>query len=144
MNHNIKVVKLQISRKKYQLIEAKNKEEVNLVEELNRDFYRFEKSEQRLSSRSISHDRLIDDYKYELPSNDANPMGKLLIEDRKKALYKAFDFLDKVSKNILLLYLIDNLTFEQISIKFNIPESTVRYKYKQAIKKMQVLLKDYQ
>ena len=61
MNHNVKVVKLQISRKQYQLIEAKNEEEVNLVADLNRDFYRFQKSEQRLKSRSISHDRLIDD-----------------------------------------------------------------------------------
>ena len=102
MNNNVKVVKLQISRRKYQLIEAKNEDEVKLVDELNRDFYRFEKSEQRLRNRSVSPDRLIAEYNYELPSFENSPLEKILIEDRDKALYKALESLDKVSKNILL------------------------------------------
>lgn len=143
MINNAKVVKLQISRKKYQLVKVMNEEEGKLVDELNRDFYRFEKSEQRLRSRSVSHDRLIVEYNYELPSSENSPLEKMLIEDRNRALYQALDSLDKVSKNILLFYTIDNLTFDQISMKIQIPESTVRYKYKVAIKKMQELLKDY-
>lgn len=143
MNKNVTVVKLQITRRKYQLIEAKTKEEVNLIEELNRDFYRFEKSEQRLKSRSISHDRLIEDYEYELPSNDLNPMEKLLIEDRKKAIYSAIDTLGEIEKKIFILHTIDELSFNAIASIVNLSKTAVIKKYNIAKDKLQLLLAEY-
>ena len=143
MNKNVKVVKLQISRRKYQLIEAQTEEEVNLIEELNRDFYRFEKSEQRLKSRSISHDRLIEDYEYELASNDLNPMEKLLIEDRKKAIYSALDTLGEIEKKIFILHTIDELSFSAIASIVNLSKTAVIKKYNVAKDKLQLLLAEY-
>lgn len=143
MNKNVTVVKLQISRKKYQLIEAKNQEEVNLVEELNRDFYRFEKSEQRLRSRAISHDRLMAEYEYELPSSDINPLEKLLIEDRNKALYEAINSLGEMEKRIFILRANDELAFSAIASIVNLSKTAVIKKYNAAKEKLQNLLAEY-
>ena len=143
MKNNLKVVNLQISRNKFQTIDVQTEEEFKLIEELNRDFYKFEKSEQRLHVRSISQEKLFEDYNFEIPSPDNDPMEILLIQDRNKALCVAIESLSEVLKNIFMLHTLENLTFEQISIKLQMPESTVRYKYKAAIKEMQELLKDY-
>ena len=143
MNNNIKVVKLQISRKQYQLIEAKNEEEVNLVEDLNRDFYRFQKSEQRLKSRSISHDRLFDDYEYELPSSDINPIEKLLIEDRNKSIYNAINSLSEIEKKIFILRANDELAFSAIASIVNLSKTAVIKKYNGAKAKLQIILAEY-
>lgn len=143
MSKNVTVVKLQISRKKYQLIETKNEEEVNLVEELNRDFYRFEKSEQRLRSRTISNDRLMVDYEYELPSSDINPLEKLLIEDRNKALYNAINSLSEMEKRIFILRANDELAFSAIASIVNLSKTAVIKKYNAAKEKLQNLLAEY-
>ena len=143
MTNNVKVVKLQISRRKYQLIEAKNEEEVKLVEEMNRDFYRFQKSEQRLKSRSISHDRLIDYYEYELPSSDINPMEKLFIEDRNKAIHNAINSLSEIEKKIFILRGNDDLSFSAIASIVNLSKTAVIKKYNGAKEKLQTILAEY-
>lgn len=143
MNNNVKVVKLQISRKQYQLIETKNEEEFSLVADLNRDFYRFQKSEQRIKSRSISHDRLFADYQYELASSDINPMEKLLIEDRNKAIYNAINSLNEIEKKIFMLRANDELAFSAIASIVNLSKTAVIKKYNAAKEKLQNLLTEY-
>lgn len=136
-------IKLQISRKKYQTIEVYDDEEVKLVEELNRDFYRFEKSEQRSRARTISCDKLYDEYNYELPSIENDPFEKCLMEDKKEALYKAIDSLNEIEKRVFLLHVQEGLSFNKIASRVCLSKTGVIKKYNQVILKLQNLLKEY-
>ena len=143
MNKDLKIVKLQVSRKNYELIEVKDDNELKLIEDLNRDFYRFEKSQERLRKKTMSCDKLLTDYKYEIPSSEYDPFEKLVIINRNKALYDAINSLGEIEKKIFILRTRDELSFNSIANSINLSKTAVIKKYNTIILKLHDLLKDY-
>ncbi len=143
MKKDTKIVKLQVSRKNYEFIEVKDDNELKLIEELNRDFYRFEKSQERLRRKSVSCDNLLEDYKYEIPSIENDPFEKVVIVKRNKALYDAINSLEEIEKKIFILRASDEMSFNSIANSVNLSKTAVIKKYNAIILKLHYLLKDY-
>ena len=136
----MKKTKLQITKNKFQIIETTNQKEENLIKELNKDFYRFEKKLQREKGKKVS----IDKYNYEFLLDTKDPLEELLTIDKREKIRKAIDELDELDKYIFLLKVERKLSFDKISKIVKLSKTAVIKRYASSILKLRELLSEYQ
>lgn len=135
-------------KKKYQLtrnscieIEVDSQYDEQVVDDLNREFERFEKSEQRYQKRIVLKDE------NELANNEISILEKLIIEEEKlefnKKLYAAINSLTDKQKDVIYLYFFEKKTLREIAKIRNVNYSVIQKQYANAIIKIQIKLNIY-
>ena len=93
--------------------------------------------------KSISLDKLYEDYEYEIPDpSQESPLDNLIKREREEALKRELSLLDEESQKLLNLFN-DGLSDDEIGKAMGLKRSTVQYKKSQLIKLLQEKLKNF-
>ena len=72
----------------------------------------------------------------------ANPEERLLQKERQKIILNAIESLNKKHREVVILYEIQNISYENIAKKLNCPVGTVKSRIYNAKKELSYILKD--
>lgn len=121
-----KKVIYKITRHEFEIIEVTTPEEEKLIEELNKEFERVEKAEQRYRARFLSLDELYETQGFEpadsSPSDDEDEEEK---ERFHAKLHAAINTLSKRQKQIIVMHYFQDKSQVEIAKELHITESTV-------------------
>lgn len=134
--------------KKYTYVECETTEEVELVEELNKDMEAFVKSEQRLRERTVSINHVSnkngEEVTLELPDNSSDDVLTSLIKrERLKAIYDALEQVTPRQKEIFLMVLVEDMSYSEIGRKLSISKMTVCESYNSCVEKIKEICKNF-
>lgn len=79
-------------------------------------------------------------FEYTFPSNDANPEENLIYQQRKQALLNAMQKLSPLYREMIEMRYFDDLSYEQIAEKINLPLGTVKIRLYRAKNILKTLL----
>lgn len=121
-----KKVIYKITRHEFEIIEVTTPEEEKLIEELNKEFERVEKAEQRYRARFLSLDELYETQGFEpadsSPSDDEDEEEK---ERFHAKLHAAINTLSERQKQIIVMHYFQDKSQVEIANELHITESTV-------------------
>ncbi|MBR3806317.1 MAG: hypothetical protein IKJ13_05735 [Clostridia bacterium] len=127
-----------ITRYKMITVEVETIEEEKIVEELNRDTDRFEKSEETFQNRVVSLDKLFEESGFEPVYDEATPeeiyIQKELQKGRRKRILRAMDKLTEKQKTVIYKTYWEDKTLREIADELGVAHITV-YKILEAAKK---------
>ena len=134
--------------KKYTYVECETTEEVELVEELNKDMEAFVKSEQRLRERTVSINHVSnkngEEVTLELPDNSSDDaLTSLIKRERLKAIYDALEQVTPRQKEIFLMVLVEDMSYSEIGRKLSISKMTVCESYNSCVDKIKEICKNF-
>ncbi len=134
--------------KKYTYVECETTEEVELVEELNKDMEAFVKSEQRLRERTVSINHVSnkngEEVTLELPDNSSDDaLTSLIKRERLKAIYDALEQVTPRQKEIFLMVLVEDMSYSEIGRKLSISKMTVCESYNSCVEKIKEICKNF-
>lgn len=134
--------------KKYTYVECETTEEVELVEELNKDMEAFVKSEQRLRERTVSINHVSnkngEEVTLELPDNGSDDaLTSLIKRERLKAIYDALEQVTPRQKEIFLMVLVEDMSYSEIGRKLSISKMTVCESYNSCLDKIKEICKNF-
>lgn len=121
-----KKVIYKITRHEFEIIEVTTPEEEKLIEELNKEFERVEKAEQRYRARFLSLDELYETQGFE-PA-DSSPSDNEDEEEQERfhvKLHAAINTLSKRQKQIIVMHYFQDKSQVEIAKELHITESTV-------------------
>lgn len=134
--------------KKYTYVECETIEEVETVEELNKDMEAFVKSEQRLRERTVSINHVAnkngEEVTLELPDNSSDDaLTSLIKRERLKAIYDALEQVTPRQKEIFLMVLVEDMSYSEIGRKLSISKMTVCESYNSCVEKIKEICKNF-
>lgn len=121
-----KKVIYKITRHEFEIIEVTTPEEEKLIEELNKEFERVEKAEQRYRARFLSLDELYETQGFE-PA-DSSPPDDEDEEEQERfhvKLHAAINTLSERQKQIIVMHYFQDKSQVEIAKELHITESTV-------------------
>ena len=120
-----KKVIYKITRREFEIIEVTTPEEEKLIEELNKEFERVEKAEQRYRARFLSLDELYETQGFEpadsSPSDDEDNEREAFYAQ----LHKAIDRLTPRQKEMVIKIFFENKTQVEVAEHYGISEAAV-------------------
>lgn len=119
-----KKVIYKITKQKYEIIEVNTPEEEKIIEELNRDFERIEKANQRYRARCLSLDELYETQGFEL-ADDLQSGDENEEEVFNQKLHTAIASLTPRQKEIIMLHYFQDKSQVEIAEILHIDKSTV-------------------
>lgn len=119
-----KKVIYKITKQKYEIIEVNTPEEENIIEELNRDFERTEKANQRYRARCLSLDELYETQGFEI-ADDTQFDDEEEKELFNQKLHTAIVSLTPRQKEIIMLHYFQDKSQVEIAEILHIDKSTV-------------------
>lgn len=121
-----KEVIYKITKQKYEIIEVNTPEEEKIIEELNRDFERTEKANQRFRTRFLSLDELYETQGFELADDlQSDDEDKEEKERFNQKLHTAIASLTPRQKEIIMLHYFQDKSQVEIAEILHIDKSTV-------------------
>lgn len=121
-----KKVIYKITRHEFEIIEVTTPEEEKLIEELNKEFERVEKAEQRYRARFLSLDELYETQGFEPADSSLSDDEDEEEKERFLAkLHAAINTLSKRQKQIIVMHYFQDKSQVEIAKELHITESTV-------------------
>lgn len=130
-----KKVIYKITKQKYEIIEVNTPEEEKIIEELNRDFERTEKANQRYRARCLSLDELYETQGFELADDSQSDDEDDVAQEKFfENLHKAIDTLTEKQKLVIYKTFWENKSLREIGADMDVNFKTV-YEILEAAKK---------
>lgn len=120
-----KKVIYKITKQKYEIIEVNTPEEEKIIEDLNRDFERTEKANQRYRARCLSLDELYETQGFELADDSQFDEDEEEKERLNQKLHTAIASLTPRQKEIIMLHYFQDKSQVEIAEILHIDKSTV-------------------
>lgn len=102
--------------------------------------YRMQKLERKETRRHISLEESIEKG-HDFVSKGLTPMEKLLMSENSDYINEALEKLTKKQRRVVIMHIIDKLSFRKISKKFRVNKETVRESFYAGIKKLKKFYK---
>ena len=120
-----KKVIYKITRHEFEIIEVTTPEEEKLIEELNKEFERVEKAEQRYRARFLSLDELYETQGFEPADSSPSADDEKEKQPYHPTLHAAINTLSKRQKQIIVMHYFQDKSQVEIAKELHITESTV-------------------
>lgn len=139
-----KKVIYKIAKQKYEIIEENTPEEEKIIEELNRDFERIEKANQRYRARCLSLDELYETQGFEIADDlQFDDEDDVFQEQFFENLHKAIDTLTEKQKLVIYKTFWENKSLREIGQELGVNNKTVHEILEAAKKKIKKFFKNF-
>lgn len=137
----MKKMKYQITVKSFIWMEVKTKNEEKLIKDLNNEFDKEKKKNRTYRKNTVSADRLLDEYMYELPDNSPTILERIIARDKKREIRSAIKKLPNRQKETIIEHFYKDKSLRQIAREKHLNEKTIRESYHSALKNLKKIIK---
>ncbi len=131
-----KKAKYQISKNSFIWINVTTLDEFEIIKKLNNEFDKEKKKEKTYRKKTISLDRLQDEYNYEFADFNYSSDKTYFIEFRSTEIRKAIGTLPERQRQVIVEYFYNDKSLRKIARENNISITTIRESFHSALKKL--------